>query len=158
MTNQFKKLLKNEFGISIYRKFFVLINERIMSGKINYIGDKLVDIENNSVYKEMCSILKTKDRECLMKMQEKLNKTMVNSMAICRGYIIVLLMYGIGMIAMMTAVASPYFAYLGMICLTLVYLYKTIEYVLNRYCVIDAQMVIIYKNALDKILSGNAIT
>ena len=72
MTNQFKKLLKNEFGISIYRKFFDLINERIMSGKINYIGDKLVDIENNSVYKEMCSILKTKDRECLMKMQEKL--------------------------------------------------------------------------------------
>lgn len=153
MANEFRKLIQKEFGNPIYHKFVLFFQDKMESGKLEIFTDNEESITKDDIYIEMYDMLKGKDNSVLMKMQKRLADTMITAMGICKSYLIVILLYALSMMFIFVNVANPAYMYLGMTALTLLYLYKTIQYVSNKFCFIDAQLVMIYKTVLDRLLS-----
>lgn len=144
MTNVFRRLIQQEFGYPLYYKFFVFFKNRIEEKKIS----------NEYVFTEMYDILKKKDVEVLRGMQRRLANTMVSSMGICKSYLFVVIIYCLANLFLIENINNYNYLVPGMVSLTLLFVYKTYEFLSNKYCFIDAQIVIIYKSVLDKLLSS----
>lgn len=153
MNNEFRKLIRKEFGSSVYHKFSHFLQEKLENGKIDALINSRTNIENDKIYKEMYAILKAKDSSTLKKMQEKLTNTMVTSMGICRSYLFVVLVYLIAMYSCVVLITDLEYMYDAMILLSVICFYKTVEYISNKFCFIDAQLVIVYKTVLDNLLA-----
>lgn len=152
MANEFRKLIKREFGNKEYNRFFSFLREKLEEGKVEAFLVGANGVENDDVYKAMYELLKENDEHHLMKKKEKLTNTMITAMGICKMYLLVVFVYIFAMAFAATMINDLYYMYLAMIFLSSLCLYKTIQYVSNKFCFIDAQLVIVYKIVLDNLL------
>lgn len=155
MINVFRKLIQREFGHPQYYRFFSFLRDKLQDGKIEAISNKDESkICNDDIYQEMYNILKDEDTMVLRTKQQRLSDAMLNAMGICKSYFIVMLIYFVAIATMGVLIGNEAVFYLGVGVLTCVYIYKTYEFISNKYCFIDAYIVVIYKCVLDKLLSS----
>jgi len=141
VLNVLKKTLRKEFGHQKYMQYADAIKQGIRESKAY----------NTEIFNDIYSTIKEKDEETLMEMLERLNISMLNSFQIGRNYLSVFLIYLIAFFVVasyaVSVVAVP-----GLFVMSALFLIKTYEYVVNKFCYIDAHMVLIYKSVLDKVL------
>ena len=87
----------------------------------------------------------------LKKKQRRLEQTLLRSLTICRGYFmtVVAVVATAGMVLLLQPVEQVLYALLAVLGVGLAY--KTVEYFVNRYCYVDARMVLIYKAVLEQL-------
>ena len=141
MLNVLKKTLRKEFGYQKYQQYADSIKQGIRES-----GAYSAEIFND-IYKN----IKEKDDETLKAMLERLNESMLSSFQIGRNYLSVFLIY-LGAFFVVASYAIQIVAIPGLVVMSVLFLIKTYEYVVNKFCYIDAHMVLIYKSVLDKIL------
>ena len=139
--NVLKKTLRKEFGHQKYQQYAVSIKKGIKESKAY----------NTEIFDDIYSMIKGKDESVLLQMQERLNVSLLNSFQIGKNYLSAFLIYLIGFF-IVASYAVPVIAYPGLLVMSLLFLLKTYEYVVNKFCYIDAHMVLIYKSVLDKVL------
>ncbi len=159
MTSEFKKLLSKEFGIDEYNAYFEYANrmfyrerERLKDTEKMLLGEEM--ILKTLVFRNMEQILNKKTKPQLNKCSERLLECMQITMNINHRFLMVFLAY-LGSALFLLSLSLHFFVSIfAMVILTGCFLYKSMEFIVNKYCYIDAYLILIYKNVLLKLLEN----
>lgn len=141
MKNKFKNLIKKELGKRTYLMYYEFIKKNL-----EY---KIID--RQTVFYHMYNKLKTYDMTIVKLKQRELNNVLIKALNISRNYIYIIIFYFTSIILLILMGNNLYAIIAGVLIISISFIYKTYEYFLNKYCYIDAQILIIYKAVLDKI-------
>ena len=139
MKGEFKRLLLKEFGKSNY-KYYV---SQILADKDS---DEILSIP---VIKSMTKALILKSNGELTLMETRLNETMISSYYICKGFVPYLLTSILVVMLIQFIVGTNLILFISavsvLICLSL----RLTQYIINKYCYIDARLILSYRISLD---------
>ena len=147
MASVFKKLLSRELGESNYNRYFFCYQKGIANKSCN----------SKEIYNDIYEKLKDKDIKVISRMHDRLNEAMILALRISKTYFFTLLFFigsilflvGIGLKSILTIV--------GVILMIGCFLFKTYEFIVNKYCFIDAQIILVYKAVLDELMLSRKI-
>lgn len=142
MTNVFKRLIRRELGEGNYNRYFTYIQQKL----------KERSLESKEVYDDIYFKLKDVNIESIARMHDRLNDAMVLAFRISRSYIFTLIAYLVGAIFLLSSGLIPSIAVIALTIISALFILKTYEYVINKYCFIDAQIVLVYKSVLERII------
>lgn len=142
MSSVFKKLISKELGESNYHRYFFFIKKNIE----NKTSDSRL------IYNDMYEKLKTKDLKSISKMHNRLNDTMLLAFRISKTYFFALLFYLAASVFLIAKDLRFEIALVSIIMISACFVFKTYEFVINKFCYIDAQIILVYKAVLDKII------
>lgn len=145
MTSVFKKLLKQELGLKSYNKYFSYIHENMQNKSL----------EGKAVYEDMYRRFKDKDIETIARMHDRLNDSMVLAFRISKTYMFSFIAYLAASIFIIAKGLVPGITILALVLMSVCFILKTYEYVVNKYCYVDAQIVLLYKAVLENIILGH---
>lgn len=139
MTSVFKKLISKELGEHNYNKYFSVCQKSIQS--------KVFD--SRDIYNDIYENLKNMDKSTIEKRQERLNEALYIALRISKTYFISFLFFLGGIFYLLTKEINFYILILSILGMSLCFVIKTYEFLVNKYCFIDAQIVLVYKTVLD---------
>lgn len=149
MSSVFQKLLRKEFGKEDYEDFCMFYEKYRMNK--NH-GSRIQG--NRQVYNYLYEMLKNKERPDLEKRMERLLDSMCIAVNINRHYILFLAFYLAGALFLIMQELNSTITVISLLLISAVFIYKTWEYVINKFCYVDANIVLVYKSVLDRLLSG----
>lgn len=147
LSSVFKKLITKELGISRYNKYFFCYQKLIIEKK--YDRTKL---SNKEIHDDMYNTLKDKDIAILQKMLERLLDSMHLALSISKQYVFILIAYILTMVVILLQSFVWWFTLGSIAVLTIAFIYKTCEFIVNKYCFIDAHIILVYKSVLDELI------
>lgn len=142
MSNVFKKLISKELGEVNYHRYFTFVKKN-METKLN---------DSQTLYNDMYEKLKYRDYRSITKMHNRLNDTMLLAFRISKNFFLAFLFYLAASIFLIAKDLQPELTIIALILMNGCFIYKTYEFISNKFCYIDAQIVLIYKAVLDRII------
>lgn len=142
MSNVFKKLISKELGEVNYLRYFSFIKKNM--------DTKIAD--SQIIYNDMYEKLKYRDMKAITKMHHRLNDTMLLAFRISRNFFFSFLVYLSASVFLIARGLQPEVTIVALILINLCFIYKAYEFVANKFCYIDAQIILVYKAVLDKII------
>jgi hypothetical protein len=149
MTNVFKKLIRKEFGDRNYYKYFFCYQNMLYDE--NFEIDK---VTKDEVYTDIYNNLKKLDKQNLIKRHSRLSDTMVTAFSITNTFLIVIGFYAVAMWLLISQGFNPMVAKVSMVIISVAFLYKLYEYILNKFCYVDVHIAIIYKTVLESLIEN----
>ncbi|HWT75398.1 MAG TPA: hypothetical protein VN258_11880 [Mobilitalea sp.] len=142
MSNVFKKLISKELGDVNYHRYFSFVKKN-MEDKIS---------NSQTIYNDMYDKLKYRDLRAITKMHNRLNDTMLLAFRISKNFFMAFLFYLGASIFLIAKGIQPQLTITALILMNACFIYKTYEFVSNKFCYVDAQIVLVYKAVLDRII------
>jgi hypothetical protein len=142
MSNVFKKLISKELGEVNYHRYFSFVKKNMETR----IGD------SQTIYNDMYEKLKYRDLRSITKMHSRLNDTMLLAFRISKNFFLAFMVYLAASIFLIVKDIHPGLTIIALILMNMCFIYKTYEFVSNKFCYIDAQIVLVYKAVLDRII------
>ena len=141
MGSVYKKLVRREFGEENYARYCrYLLYETGRNSP-----------QNPMIYEDMYHFLEGKDKQVLLFMRGRLEQVMIKAFFISKGYTAKLsAALGVMFFVLLMQPIQPVFGIL-LTVLGIGIAVKTHEYIVNRYCYMDARLIWIYKNVLDRL-------
>lgn len=140
MFNVLKKTLRKEFGRAKYEQYAMSIKKNIREAKT----------DNSEIFNDLYELLKNHDRKCLEEMQERLNVSLLDAFYVSKNYLWAFLAY-LAAFAIIGSYVAQMYAIPLLLFISVMFLVKTYEFLVNKFCYVDAHLVLIYKAVLDKI-------
>lgn len=147
LSSVFKKLITKELGLKRYNKYFFCYQKLIIEKK--YDSTK---VSNQEIHDDMYNTLKDRDIITLQKMLERLLDCMHLALRISKQYMFILFAYILTVVVILFQGFLWWISLFSIIALSIAFLYKTLEFVVNKYCFIDAHIVLVYKSVLDELI------
>lgn len=147
MSSVFKKLITKELGASRYNKYFFCYQKLIIEKK--YDSTKL---SNQEIHDDMYNTLKDRDIVTLQKMLERLLDCMHLALSISKQYMFILFAYILTIVLILSQGFLWWITVCSIATLSIAFIYKTIEFIVNKYCFIDAHIILVYKSVLDELI------
>lgn len=147
MNSVFRKLLSKELGKKRYEEYCE--SYRSFLEKEGASGRKQ---GNQKIYEELYDYLRDRDLKSLVKMLERFSDTMQLSRQINKHYIFAFIFYLCSSFFIISLELQPEIAILSLILMSICFVYKTFEFVVNKFCYIDASIALVYKTVLDKLI------
>jgi hypothetical protein len=142
MSNVFRRLISKELGEANYHRYFSSIKKSLDTKKN----------DSQAIYNDMYEKLKYRDLKSITKMHNRLNDTMVLAFRISKNFSFTFIFYLIASVSVIIKVPQPALMILALILISACFLYKAYEFVANKFCYIDAQIILVYKAVLDRII------
>lgn len=142
MSNVFKKLISKELGEANYHRYFSFVKKNL--------DTKISD--SQTIYNDMYEKLKCRDLKSIKKMHNRLNDTMVLAFRISKNFFFAFLFYLAASIFIIAKIHQPVLAIIALILMNVCFVYKAYEFISNKFCYIDAQIILVYKSVLDRII------
>ena len=147
MASVFKKLISRELGEMNYNRYFFCYQKGIANKTCN----------SKEIYNDIYDKLKDKDVKVIKRMHERLNDSMILALRISKTYLFTLLYY-LGAIVFILGIGlEPILVVVGVVIVSICFIFKTVEFFVNKYCFIDAQIVLVYKAVLDELLMSKRL-
>ena len=140
MFNVLKKTLRSEFGRSKYEQYAKSIKQNIREAKS----------DTSEIFNDIYETLRSEDEKRLEEMQERLNTSLLDAFHVSRMYLWAFVAYLAAFVIIGSYVIQLYAVPL-LLFISAMFLVKTYEFLVNKFCYVDAHMVLIYKSVLDKI-------
>lgn len=147
MNSVFRKLLSKELGEERYDAYCE--SYRSCLEKRGADGRKQ---GNQVVYEQLYKHLENRDLLSLTKMVERFSDTLVLARQINRQYIFSFLFYLLCSLFLIGMELNSAVTIISLILMSICFLYKTFEFVVNKFCYIDASIALVYKSVLDKLI------
>lgn len=147
MVNVFQNLLKKELGKKKYEDYFS--QYRHMEQLCRSHGEK---INSTKICNDMYETLRKTEWNILKEKQKRLRDNMMLVFQISRNYVFVFIAYLLGAVVIMGYGEVPSVNIICMSVLSCSFLYKTYEFIVNKYAYLDAYIIIAYKSTLEKVL------
>ncbi len=141
-------MLSRELGKRNYDKYFFYYQKLIADGQYDYRVTDQADI-----YRDIYKYLKDNSLPSLMEKEERLADAMVTALRISRTFAFVLTFYIIAVIFVLTRQFPAVITVGAVLAMTVCMLLKAYEFVLNKYCFIDAHILLIYQKVLNELLT-----
>lgn len=142
MSNVFKKLISKELGEVNYQRY-ISFAKKNMEEKVN---------SSQTIYNDMYEKLKYRDLRAITKMHNRLNDTMLLAFRISKNFFLAFLFYLAASIFLIAKGLQPELTIIALVLMNVCFIFKTYEFVSNKFCYIDAQIVLVYKAVLDRII------
>jgi hypothetical protein len=142
MTNVFKKLISKELGEVNYHRYFSFVKKSMQTKKT----------DSQTIYNDMYEKLKYRDFKSIAKMHSRLNDTMLLAFRISKNFFFAFLVYLGASIFLIASELKPQITLAALILMNICFIYKIYEFLANKFCFIDAQIVLVYKSVLDSII------
>ena len=142
MSNVFKKLISKELGEVNYNRYFTFVKHGLEAKKT----------DSQVLYNDMYEKLKYRDLKAITKMHNRLNETMLLAFRISKNFFFAFLFYLSASIFLIINNVRPELTIIALILMNVAFVYKTYEFISNKFCYIDAQIVLVYKAVLDRII------
>lgn len=142
MASEFKKLISKELGRNNYDRYAMAIREGMQDKKVNL----------KEIFKDIYGILQDRDAKEIATRHDRLNESLLIAFRISRTYLFSLLFYAAAVIFLIVMHLDVLLVTAAIGIVTLIFLAKTYEFIVNKYCYIDAQIVLIYKAVLEKLI------
>ena len=140
MFNVLKKTLRSELGQTKYEQYAKSIKQNIREAKM----------DNSDIFNDIYETLQNKDEKRLEEMQERLNESLLSAFYVNKNYIVAFVAYLAAFVIISSFVAQMYAVPL-LLFISAMFLVKTYEFLVNKFCYVDAHMVLIYKAVLERI-------
>lgn len=147
MTSVFRKLISRELGESKYHKYFYIYQKKVMDKTYDYRN-----LNNEEIYNDIYEELKDIDIMQLRKRMERLSDAMYTALLISKNYIFTFIFFLVGALFLISLNLAFPITILGLVLMGISFIYKTYEFVVNKFCYIDAHIIIVYKSVLDELL------
>lgn len=147
MLGVFQKFLKKELGELRYRKYCQIFDKY----KINRNPKNRLE-SSQEVYADLYEYLKDQDVLVLKGKMERLIDSMCEAVNISKYYIFAFCFYMAGSFFLIFQHLNPAITIVSLILMSALFVYKTCEFVVNRYCYIDANIVLVYKSVLEQLI------
>lgn len=142
MANVFKKLIRKELGEINYHRYSSFIKKNIDSRTS----------DSQTIFNDMYEKLRCRDLKAISKMHNRLNDTMLLAFRISKNFLFAFLFYILASVYLILRAMSPELTAISLILINICFIYKVYEFVSNKFCYIDAQIVLVYKAVLDRII------
>ena len=142
MSSVFKKLISRELGEANYHRYFSSIKKNV----------ETKPSDSQSIYNDMYEKLKYRDLKAITKMHNRLNETMVLAFKISKNFFFAFLFYLAACVFIIARIHLPIFSIGALVLINLCFVYKAYEFIANKFCYIDAQIILVYKAVLDRII------
>ena len=142
MSNVFKRLISKELGEVSYIRYTSYVKKNIETEKT----------DNQTIYNDMYEKLKYRDLKSILKMHNRLNNAMLLAFRISKNFFFAFIMYLTASIFLIVNLRQPQIAIIALLLMNICFIYKTYEFISNKFCYIDAQIVLVYKAVLDRII------
>ena len=147
MANVFKNLIRKEFGYKNYYKYFFCYQNML------YDDDFEIDqVVKDEVYNDIYNNLKHLDMKTLIKKQNRLSDAVMTAFSISSTFLIVVAFYVATLWILLSQGLNPMVVKLSIIVVSTAFLYKAYEYIINKFCYVDAHIAIIYKTVLESLI------
>lgn len=147
LFNVLKKTLRSEFGQTKYEQYAKSIKQNIREAKT----------DNSEIFNDLYETLRNKDAEKLEEMQERLNASLLDAFYVSKNYIGAFIAY-LAAFVMIASFVIQMYAIPLLLFISAMFLVKTYEFLVNKFCYVDAHMVLIYKAVLDRIRAERRMT
>ncbi len=147
MINVFKQFLNQEFGKARYARYFDSVKSSL-EDKSYYARKK----GSEELYMELFQELKDEDDTALKEKLEKLIDAMYVAVQIHRRYLFVVIFYVASCLFLIGRQLNGMVTMASLLLISCCFLYKTWEFVVNKYCYVDANIILVYKSVLDRII------
>lgn len=142
MANVFKKLIRRELGEINYHRYSSFIRKNID----NRTSD------SQTIFNDMYEKLRCRDIKSISKMHNRLNDTMLLALRISKNFLFAFMFYIMASVYLIIREMSPELTVISLTLVSLCFVYKVYEFITNKFCYIDAQIVLVYKAVLDRII------
>ena len=142
VSNEYRRLLKSQFGKKSYAGFVRLVKEGLNS----------TTIIQKDVYHEIYHRLKTLQPGALIGKHRQLEDVIARVIRIGKMYSIAVGVYLAAVAILILQGTVPLYTCVGIILLTLAFAVKTGEYLGNKFCYVDVRIMINYKTALEHLI------
>ena len=140
MFNVLKKELQRELGRIKYEQYAKSIKQNIREAKT----------DNSEIFNDLYGMLREKDEKRLEEMQERLNTSLLDAFQVSRTYLWAFVAY-LAAFAIIGSCVIQKYAIPLLLFISAMFLVKTYEFLVNKFCYVDAHLVLIYKSVLDRI-------
>lgn len=140
MFNVLKKTLKKELGHIKYEQYAKSIKQNIREAKT----------DNSEIFNDLYETLRKKDEKNLEEMQERLNTSLLDAFQVSKTYLWAFVAYLAAFVIIASYVIQIYAIPL-LLFISVMFLVKTYEFLVNKFCYVDAHLILIFKAVLDKI-------
>ena len=107
---------------------------------------------SEELYKELFQELKDEDYKVLSVRLEKLIEAMYAAVQIHRQYLFVVIFFIGSSLFLIGEKLNGMVTLVSLLLISACFLYKTWEFVVNKYCYVDANIILVYKSVLDRII------
>lgn len=142
MSNVFKKLISKELGEINYHRYSSFIRKNLENRRVDSIA----------IYNDMYEKLKYRDIKSITKMHNRLNDTMLLAFRISKNFFFSFIVYLTASIYLIARGLRPELTLISLLLINICFVYKAYEFIANKFCYIDAQIVLVYKTVLDRII------
>lgn len=147
MASVFRKLISKEFGESKYHKYFYIYQKKVIDKTYDY-----KNLNNEEIFNDIYQELKDIDVLQLKMRMERLSDAMYIALRISKIYIFTLIFYLVAALFLLSLDLQLIITIGGLMLMSMCFVYKTYEFIVNKFCYIDAHIVIVYKSVLDELL------
>lgn len=145
MASVFQKLLKREFGENNYNRYLECFRKNAEKS----------EPDTSTVFQDIVLQLEKRDEQMLSKMQKRLEETLLYAYRINRTYLLLFFVYLFACLYLIVQTLNPMVTVTALILLSICFIVKTHEFIVNKYCYLDARIILIYKAVLDRMLDSN---
>ena len=142
MANVFKKLIRKELGEMDYHRYSSFIKTNID----NRLSDR------QTIFNDMYEKLKYRDLRSISKMHNRLNDTMLLAFRISKNFFFAFIFYLLASVYLVMRGMGPEITVISLALVNICFAYKIYEFISNKFCYIDAQIILVYKAVLDRII------
>lgn len=147
MSSVFRKLITKELGANRYNNYFFCYQKLIIEKKYDS-----TNLSNKEIHDDMYQCLAEEDQKALEGKLERLLDAMHLALRISKQYLFIVLAFIAAVIFILANGLVWWVALVSIVMCTIAFGYKTCEFIVNKYCFIDAHIVLIYKSVLDELL------
>ena len=147
MSNEYRRLLKSQFGKKRYAGFVRSIKEGLNS----------TSIIHKDVYHEIYQSLKTLQLGTLVGKHRQLEDVIARVVRIGKTYSLAVGVYLAAVAILAIYGTVPLYTCIGLLMVTLAFVVKTREYLGNKFCYVDVRIMINYKTALEHLILESEI-
>lgn len=144
--NVFRKCLRKQFGKRKYLTYVQMCEEEILK-----CTSPKVKIEDKKIFEDMYEQLKGKTNEYINERSELLAETLYMALQIGRKFFSVFMFYVVANIVILALQLDYIVTCISVMLMGICFLYKLTEFLSNKYCFIDAYLIMIYKSVLEKL-------
>lgn len=149
--NVFRKCLCRELGDEAYRHYVEVCEKEFQKPK-----GLQKKIEEQVVYKEMLLQLCKRSQTEISLSGERLVSTLYSAFLIGKRFLSVTVFYAIANLVVLLLELDYTVTCVAVAMMGVCFLYKLVEFLSNKYCFMDAYLIMVYKSVLEK-LAGHTL-
>lgn len=150
--NVFQKCLRRQMGNVKYLGYAETYRK-------NFTKNNLSQFTRNSkpIFDDMYELLKDENKIKISERMGDLVETLGIAFRISKYFIYVILTYFFANILLLSLDLNYYVTCVSILLMGICFIYKLVEFVSNKYCVMDAYLFMVYKSVLEKLAKDAAL-